>query len=139
MVGGKQPTSAKLPKDIIDFTLGHNTKGRFNSALYHYDNFVAHIKKIVKCKQVLSFYKQDKLIGVCGWVLIDSIKDMNKLRWTFPDDISSGRILYVTFAVMTEGASVLKIKKYFDENVRHRIDKACWNNSIRKTIYYKGV
>jgi hypothetical protein len=90
---------------------------------------------------MMIFRRDDgNIIGICGWVLINDTKDVNKLTWTLPEDITNGDILYITIAVLTNGISTLKIKKIFEEmGIKKRIKRVFWINSLKRKMFTKEV
>jgi hypothetical protein len=140
LVGGKLPTSPRLHKEIADFILDNNTEGRFNSALRHNDSFRSHIKRLVDEGQMMVFYKHGKIVGCCGWALVHDRNSIDKLTWKLPDNITDGRILYVSVAVLTGGAKILWIKDLLEKRgYRDKVDSIFWVNSVRRRMFKKGV
>jgi len=144
VVGGRSTSQKRLIEELANFILANNRKGRFNSAMYFADNFNTHIRRLVEAKQMMVFRRQgcsDKcIVGLCGWMLVDSTKGFNKIRWEMPEDIAGGHILYITIAVLTEGARIFQIKKMFEDmGYRDKVDRVYWNNGVKRTIFSKGV
>ena len=140
MVGGSQPISQKLLNEIIFFILDNDRNGCFKSALHFYNNFINLLSRLLSKQQIAVFRNGKEMTGVCGWVLIHDEKDYNKLRWIYPDDITTGDILVIPFAVLNKGTNIFKIKKLLEDlGLRDKIKKVHWNNWKRKSTFTKGV
>lgn len=117
-----------LPIDIINFII-RNGGERFETISYFYENFKIYINKIFNLNQIMVFHSGNELRGVCTWCLIHE-KDkygINKIRWTFPEDIETGEILYISSCVLLKGCSIFKIKNLFEKmEYRKRIKEVSW-------------
>ena len=140
LVGGEPLTLPRLHKDISDYIFDHNDKGQFNSALYHRDNFGKHIRRLLEVKQVLIFKSGDELKGVCGWALVNDMSKVNKLRWTLPEDITNGNILYVSFAALDKESNIFNIKTFFETNrFRNKINRVFWGRPQKSKLFNMEV
>lgn len=86
------------------------------------------------------FRNKQGIAGVCGWVLVDKIEDVQKLRWIIPKDITSGEILYILIGVLSKGTKIFDIKKRFEElGYRKKVDRVFWYNSVKTRRFDKGA
>ena len=102
------------------------------------ENFREHVRRLLGVGQVLGYCYNNRLVGVCGWALVDDSNRVNKIRWTLPDNITTGHILYVTFGVITSGCRIGEIKKFFDgPEMTSKFDEVKWlyNTNIFNVKY----
>lgn len=114
---------------------------RFQSRYYWRKQFNEHFNKLINLGQVITFRDRGRLTGFCTWVLTDEDRknDINKSRWTLPENVSEGDILYIDNAVIDERDNIFQVKKYFSENYKHTVKKVFWFNSGRGRVFKKGV
>jgi hypothetical protein len=126
-------------RDVCDFILENNS-GHFNTAYKHWDSFLHHFQRLIDANQIMLFRKEGKLIGLCSWALTDDTKSINKMTWVLPEEISKGSTLYIDVCVLTKGASILQIKKKFEEmGYRGKVKRVLWFNMPGGHIYNKEV
>lgn len=119
----------KIEKFITD----NDASGVFKTRFIHINNFLKHFVKLRSVGQILTFQKDEELVGLCSWVIVDTErkKEINKTTWTLPDNVSTGDIFYVDVCILRPPASIFKVKKIFDEKYREGIKEICWANMIR--------
>src|SRR3990167_7089085 len=139
LVGGKQAILQKSPEEIVLFLLKNDTSELFNSVQYWPVNFYTHIKRLLEARQIFLFFEGDRITGACGWACIDDTKDVNKVRWTLPDNITDGKILYISFAVLDKKANMFLIKRAFESmGYRNKVCQVRWGNRKRQHNFQKG-
>mgnify|MGYP001598523105 FL=1 len=138
--GGHPLTLLRLCDEVCEYILNHNVEGRFNSAIRFPDNFRLTITRLIQEGQMMVFRNEKGISGICGWVLVDKIEDVQKLRWIIPKDITSGKILYILIGVLSKGTKILDIKKRFEElGYRKKVDRVFWYNSVKTRRFDKGA
>ena len=117
-----------IVEDVYRFIL--NTPAEtFESCVLWKNNFVRYLRRLYDENFIFVYHEGNEIKGLCGWFLTDDDnKDyINKIRWTLPEDITSGDVLYVGFCILTENCEMLKIKEKFKEiGIRDKIKEAIW-------------
>lgn len=103
--------------DIAKFIL---TEPEFYTALYWQDNFLNYIKRLYK-KDLILVFTDGVIKGIFCWFLINKEDEdkINKKRWTLPENIIDGDMLYVGVCILNMGCNISQIRKYF-ENLEYR-------------------
>jgi hemolysin-activating ACP:hemolysin acyltransferase len=93
--------------------------------------FEEHFRRIIEARQVVTFRENEKLVGFCSWAIVDKERklDINKARWTLPEDISSGDILYIDACVLRSPSNIFKIREYLTKEVVPLVKEVYWFNS----------
>lgn len=139
-LGSTQGTLQRSPKEIADYILSHNVEHRLDSALYWNDNFNLHIQRLVDAGQMILFLDGDEIRGACGWACVNKAEGINKIRWELPENITSGRILYITLCVLDEKSNMFLVKKFFEDiGMRDKIDRVFWYNSVKRKVFNMEV
>lgn len=126
-----------LIREIREFVLEQEVFQK--SAKQFPDNFKEHWERLREVNQIMLF---GEIEGICSWAIIreEDKKDINKIRWILPDNISSGNVLYIDVCVLTKGASIFKIKKLFEEmGYRKFIKEVFWFNMPKGRLFNKEV
>jgi len=117
---------------LVHYNLHRVDKGQIieKSIWYHKENFINYFKRLMDENQVIVL-KDKSLMGMCSWVQIneeDFVK-LNKLRWTLPEKIHDGNILYITMCVLERNASMFGVKRKLEElGMRDKVKEVRWYN-----------
>ena len=119
-----------LVSEIEAFINEHDKKGVFSTKDKHPVEFRVHFQRIIEAGQMVAMYDRHGLCGFCSWVICDgrTKHDINKSKWTLPNDISSGNILYIDICILVRDASIFDIK--------NRLAKMCREKNIDKVFWY---
>ena len=106
--------------DVIKFVLKEDV---FQTALSWKANFISYIQRLYDENFIVIFGDRD-IEGLCCWALIneDNEDDLNKIRWTLPNEIKNGDILYIGICILSNPCHVWKIRKFLKGNTF--VDKA---------------
>ena len=136
--GGPLPLRKSLAEDLFKFML--ENKGNLVIHPNWKDNLKHQLLRLLDVGQLLAYVREGKLVGLFGWAFIDDINSVNKVRWTLPDDITGGKILYLSFAILFKGEQMGLVKRYFEETgTRDRINQVYWGNIKRSKNYNRRV
>lgn len=139
-LAGGQSQQQNLLRDIVCKFIVDNGK---NNILVHKaweESFKEHIKRLMDNGTLIGLIYDNRLVGTLGYAFIDDLKRINKLRWTLPENIKDGRILYVSHAVMVQPASVLIAKAYLEEiETRKKVDEIMWGNFKKGKNFKKKI
>ena len=120
-------------KEIEKFIEENDVHHVFDTRFHWHHNFVRHWEKLIAANQVVTFRNSDnnRLMGLCSYCLVkdENKKEINKSRWTLPDDISNGDIFYFDVCLLKTGASMFKIKQYLSDKYKSSVKKVFWFNS----------
>lgn len=118
---------------VVDFIKNNDIYGSFKSIATYRQNFVDHMKKLLEVGQIMVCEVDGDLRGLCSWIITDDKRflEINKIRWTMPENISAGNILYVDTIVLSDGISVFGIKRKFEDmGYRNFIKEVKWFNMV---------
>lgn len=115
----------------------------FSSRFTWHANFVKHFEQILKAKQIVCFRHKGMLMGICSWAIVtrESKKDINKSRWTLPENISEGDMFYVDVCLLRGDANIHQIKDYLKARYRPTVKEVFWYNvpsGKRFRLLFKG-
>ena len=128
--GGPLPLQKLLAKVIVKYIKDNDTLQKMLVHPKWESSLEEQVLRLLSVNQVLGYTRKGQLTGVFGWALIDDIKKVNKIRWTLPDNIISGHILYVSFGVLDKEERIGLVKKFFDES-DFKFDEAIWTYNMR--------
>lgn len=122
-------TIAEITKFIEENDVHHVFDTRFHWP----ENFIRHWDRLIALKQIVTFRNSDnkRLMGLCSYCLVDNDnkKQINKTKWTLPDNISKGDIFYFDVCLLKTGASMFKIKEYLSEKYKSSVKQVFWFNA----------
>lgn len=123
--------------EIDAFIEKEDVKRVFTTRYKYRDNFELHFKKIIAVRNMVTFRNDGKLTGLCSWVLVDdeSKKDINKLTWLLPDNISRGDILYVDICLLNSAANIFDVRRFLKEKYADKVRKVYWFNMSSRRIF----
>ena len=117
--------------EIDDFIFNHSEGASFlETREIYYKNYIHHLITLYDNNQLLVQRDEEKkIIAVLGWLEIEEDDEykVNKIRWTFPQKIKGGDILYVTFCVIRQG-DIYDFKRKLREMIGDKIKEICWFN-----------
>ncbi|MFA6100385.1 MAG: hypothetical protein WC750_05990 [Patescibacteria group bacterium] len=124
-------------KEIEKFIEENDVHRVFSTRFRWHGEFVRHFEKLIAAKQILIFRQNGRLAGMCSWALVNNHrkKDINKSRWTLPDNVSEGNILYIDVCLLQSGASIFKIKTHFMRNLWPVFDEVFWYNIPNSKVF----
>ena len=108
----------------------YDREGVFDTRHRYAKNYYIHYIKLITCGHVMTF--RDDISGIlkgfCSWVLVHNgnMNDVNKVRWTIPDNIKDGNILYITSLLTTSSFMICKIRKAFRGMFKDKIERVLW-------------
>ena len=117
--------------DIAKFIL--NTPSEvFKTAFYWSVNSVEFIRRLYDENFIMVFVdnkSHHNIYGLCVWACINESDKhfINKVRWTLPDDVRGGKILYIGLVILTMDCEVWQIKDKLEElGYRKKIKEVLW-------------
>lgn len=130
--------------DVDNFIVQYDADRLFEKTrVEHYKNYFSHLLRLYSYRQILVQRKDgDQIVGVCGWIRIfpQDEHDINKVRWTYPQNISDGNILYVTFCVVKPGeGNLLGFRRRLKELIGYKVDEAWWFNMPENRFFRKKI
>ena len=111
--GGPLHLRKSLASLIVRFIKDHDDSDMVHTNWE--DGLYQQILRLLSVGQVLAYIREGRMTGVFGWAFLDGITGVNKIRWTLPDNITGGHILYVSFGVIENNERVGYIRKYLYE------------------------
>ena len=121
----------------------YDKNGVFATRTRYHKNFYSHFIRLISNGNVMTFRDTRKgfLKGFCSWIIVDkkSKKDINKVKWTLPDNINDGNILYVDTCLTTESMMIHVIRKSLTARLKGKVDEVFWFNVDRGRFFKKNV
>ena len=117
-------------KEIEELIQEKDVKGVFATRHRWRANFVKYFQKMIAVKQIVTFRRDGELVGLCSWLMVDDDRKLqiNKTTWRIPDNVVEGNIIYVGVCILSEGASIFKVKKFLERRVKPMADQVVWND-----------
>lgn len=132
-----------LPVDQVSECMDrYDIHGSFESRHWYPDGFTRHFNALIAAGQVMTFTdSNDEIYGLCSWFLTDEghQKDINKIRWTLPDQYTQGNILYVSSCVTSEEHMIKEFIQYLTKRFIHKVDTAMWFHVRRGKFFTKHI
>ncbi len=130
-------------KEIDRFIEEMDVQNFFHTRKVWHENFIKHFEKIMAARQVLTFRRERKLVGLCSYCIItkDREHDINKVRWTLPENISEGNIFYIDICLLRKRASIFKIKDYLVDKYKPMASEVFWYDMPHRKVFrlnFKG-
>ena len=140
MVGGEQIISQRLLEDIREYILSRNIGHCFDSALRFESNFNTHLRRLAEARQIALYMRGDKIVGTVGWIWADDTYMLGKGYWYTPLEITSGDILYVSFAALDEGVKLSDwIKLLRKETIARGTREVHWGHHKRNVFKKRRI
>ena len=104
----------------------------FSTRLIHNENFGKYFEKLIKLGQVATFRDVDdgRLRGFLAWMIVDEDrkKEVNKINWKIPDNVSSGDIFFVGACALQYPQNMWILKEHFKRKIQRdfpQVKKVC--------------
>ena len=117
--------------EIEDFMNRHDALGVFDTRRFWPDNFKIHFVKIIAANQIVTFRDENNLAGLCSWMFVDENNkhDINKIRWTLPENIENGDIAYIDVCLLRNDVNIYRLREFLNINVKPFVKEVYWYNS----------
>lgn len=140
MGGGKLPISLKLLNEVKEFVKTNDRYGNFRSINYYPSGFCSHLRKVLGVGQMAVGRGEDgKIVSLLTWVLVDEITEINKVTWSLPKEITSGKILYITLCVIKEGSTFDMRSMFYKMGMHKRVDEVMWFHAKKGRLLKRRV
>ena len=112
----------------VEKFISENDKKYFETRRQWYKNYYRQLMRLIDKNQLLIERDGDNnIIGICGWARIKKSDEwkINKIRWSLPDNITDGDILYISFCVL-KGGHVHNIRRELKRRYDHEVNETFW-------------
>lgn len=114
----------------------------FSTRKSYYANYYHQLLTLLGHNQIIiERDSHDHIMAVCGWACIskDGEWDVNKIRWTLPEKVCGGNVLYVSFCV-SNADHIHHIRQKLIRRYRNEVDEVYWfSTSKHKFIRHKNI